>query len=627
VNEHAPLPRSLLPLPGESLPGLLLRLAHRLDQRPADIALRAGLAIRITAQPANHLLMLAPQFRPVFTHVTRIPERRIDDLTLRSFVAHYPPVAEALTRPGGSPQLRPRSYFPPWLLGASTRYCPLCLAGDGSEIQRRHGGAWKTQWRLGAVFVCLEHRLFLQDICPACGVPALGGTQKKLILLPAPTTGGLHPAQCRSVRADGTACGHRMDNPDHLSEMSRPSPRVIALQQHIQDLLSPAHDPADAFAVFSDLQVMSAIVQTTWPATATVTPERHLVQALDAHITEQRQLQSETLPRVRRSNLWVTPPLSASATAGLLDIATRLLDLNPRTARRLAITALADRMPLPTSTGWGKTWTILRRDCSSAFRTQMIEALPRPFHPHGASPLTAWRRARQPLLPVRSRGYLPEHIPQWLPDDWFTAAGLNPSEPFLGRSVVFRRFAAVQLVQMATGMLFEKAAYFLGIPESWHQTPERLKRLTPRDSLTHHTDQLPAVIEQLGRHAAQLTTPVNHRSRRLRFGDWTLSPGDWTTLNTSLGRSVRTRPRALDMLNHTCASSMIWTRLTGSEWRLAPSALVHYPDSHPADFDSEQATQIRWQLAHPDTARSYYQRLHRLLIQHSNDLIEHAHTV
>ncbi|MFD8222317.1 hypothetical protein ACFV2U_54040 [Streptomyces sp. NPDC059697] len=102
MTEHTPLPRSLLPLPGESLPGLLLRLAHRLEQRPADIALRAGLAIRITAHPANHLLMLAPQFRPLFTHVTRIPERRIDDLTLRSFVARYPPVAEALTRPGGN---------------------------------------------------------------------------------------------------------------------------------------------------------------------------------------------------------------------------------------------------------------------------------------------------------------------------------------------------------------------------------------------------------------------------------------------------------------------------------------------------------------------------------------------
>ncbi|MBK0371504.1 hypothetical protein I3215_01065 [Streptomyces sp. RB110-1] len=257
----------------------------------------------------------------------------------------------------------------------------------------------------------------------------------------------------------------------------------------------------------------------------------------------------------------------------------------------------------------------------------MIEALPRPFHPHGASPLTAWRRARQPLLPARSRGYLPEHIPQWLPDDWFTAAGLNPSEPFLGRSVVFRRFAAVQLVQMATGIPFEKAAYFLGIPDSWHQAPKQLQRLTPRDGFTHHADQLPAVFEQLAWYAAQLTTPVNYRARRLRFGDWTLSSEDWTTLNASLGRSARTRPRALDMLNHTCASSMIWTRLTGSEWRLAPSASVHYPDSDPAAFDSDQASKIRWLLSRPDTAHSYYQRLRRLLLRHSNDLIENAHTV
>lgn len=65
--------------------------------------------------------------------------------------------------------------------------------------------------------------------------------------------------------------------------------------------------------------------------------------------------------------------------------------------------------------------------------------------------------------------------------------------------MVFRRFAAVHFVQMATGMLFEKAACFLGIPESWHQTPKQLTRLTPRDSFTRHTEQLPAVNEQLGR--------------------------------------------------------------------------------------------------------------------------------
>ncbi|MFF3654793.1 hypothetical protein [Streptomyces olivochromogenes] len=32
--------------------------------------------------------------------------------------------------------------------------------------------------------------------------------------------------------------------------------------------------------------------------------------------------------------------------------------------------------------------------------------------------------------------------------------------------MTLRRFAAVQLIQMATGMLFEEAACFLGIPTS-----------------------------------------------------------------------------------------------------------------------------------------------------------------
>ncbi|MEU9190772.1 TniQ family protein [Streptomyces sp. NPDC048484] len=40
----------------------------------------------------------------------------------------------------------------------STRYCPSCLAGDGSAIQQRHSGPWQLAWRLAANFACLEHR-------------------------------------------------------------------------------------------------------------------------------------------------------------------------------------------------------------------------------------------------------------------------------------------------------------------------------------------------------------------------------------------------------------------------------------------------------------------------------------
>lgn len=171
-----PLPRSLLPLPDESLPGLLLRLAHRLDVSPGRLAVSTGLVqggpLKTTRSTTSHLLMLTPDHLEPFSRALRLPDHHVDQLTLRPLVGRLPAVADALTRPGNPAQLRPRGYFPPWILSASTRFCPLCLAGDGSEIQQRHGGAWKLHWRLGVVFACVEHQLFLQEDCPSCLRPA-----------------------------------------------------------------------------------------------------------------------------------------------------------------------------------------------------------------------------------------------------------------------------------------------------------------------------------------------------------------------------------------------------------------------------------------------------------------------
>jgi hypothetical protein len=44
MSQPRPLPRSLVPIPGESLPGFLLRLSCRLNQPPARIAELTGLA-------------------------------------------------------------------------------------------------------------------------------------------------------------------------------------------------------------------------------------------------------------------------------------------------------------------------------------------------------------------------------------------------------------------------------------------------------------------------------------------------------------------------------------------------------------------------------------------------------
>jgi hypothetical protein len=61
----------------------------------------------------------------------------------------------------------------PWVFTTASRCCPQCLTGDGSPIQRQHGGAWRKTWRLPVVFACPLHHRLLRHLCPSCGKPAM----------------------------------------------------------------------------------------------------------------------------------------------------------------------------------------------------------------------------------------------------------------------------------------------------------------------------------------------------------------------------------------------------------------------------------------------------------------------
>ncbi|MFE7369535.1 TniQ family protein [Streptomyces anulatus] len=609
MSTKPPLPRSLLPLPGEGLAGFVLRLAHRLDMPPRQIQARTGLVrggrSRGSNTPlASHLMMLEPDILTNFARITKLPEPDVDRLTLRPLAFHYPPVTDGLTRPGLPTQLRPRGYFPPWILSASTRYCPRCLAGDGSEIQRRHGGPWKLNWRLAATFLCPEHRLFLQDTCPACQQPAHSKGSGVLRLVTSTHKGGLHPAQCRNFRPEtesNAVCGVRMDSSEHISHTVAPSPHMIELQQRILHMIERSDDPSRSSATFSELHVLTAIIQASWPAAAAVTSERNLAIALDEHLTAQRQRGTSSLNPRQKSNIWASPPLSAPATGGLIDIAFRLLELPP-SALHQAIVALAGHIPAPSSNGWGNTVQELRRNTSPAFRALMIKSLPPEFTPGGARHLTAaWIAARQPVIPVRDRGYMPEHIPQWLPDDWFAAMVIDSSPRAMRRSITFRRFSAVQLVQIATGMSAEEAARFLGIPDSWHLVPAKERRLHSRHRYERgRKEHLPTAFNKLCAHISETAPRINYRKRRERYEHWTLSPEEWAAINPpSKSKAHRLVP---DHIFHACASSMIWSILTGSEWRLAPSVLAYYPEVKSLDCESKQAQIVRRVLRQESSA-------------------------
>ena len=157
-----PLPMSLEPITGESLASYLLRLAYRLSVPPLHLARITGLA---SGPHHGHLdrkllLDIAPPQAESFARLARVTTAEVTALTLSSWQDRYPPIARSISGRGRS------SRSDSWVFITSPRFCPSCLAGDGTAAWRLHGGPWRKIWHLPVVFACVEHQEFLLDACP-----------------------------------------------------------------------------------------------------------------------------------------------------------------------------------------------------------------------------------------------------------------------------------------------------------------------------------------------------------------------------------------------------------------------------------------------------------------------------
>lgn len=589
-----PLPCSLDPLPDESLSGFLLRLAHRLEVSPIRLARLTGSIRRRTDSVLGRRLLLDLDISR-FAEATRLTEDEATELTLLPWQSRYPPITRALASPD------PRATREDWLFNDFPRYCPECLAGDGSPVQQRYGGAWKRIWHLPIAFACPTHKVFLRHGCQQ--VHELQRTLSHLIAQAADST--LHPGQCRFPIAlegqnaasrkgrRGPSCGARLDQADNTVPV--PSSNVLKTQHQLLGLLTPSHTAEGSASHFTDLRVLTAFLCSVWPASRNmIFSSAH--EAVAEHV---RTISiGASLPLGR-------PPANSIATAGLLTAASTLLnapDLDEVLARHTRET-WDER---PSRTPWTQVFDRHRPSCSQRLQ-------------QAAAPSTRSYRRTSPRgnrVPDRTVGYRPENVSAFLEQEWFDKH-LAPLEPGpYAKSM--RRLGAVLLVQWAAGGAMGDAADYLGINPRGGQftTTAGLHRWLRN----HGSTPFNQALRNLARDLDAVAAPVNYHRRRKTLHRWALTRDTWQEVIARLPPVPGPFQPKLDSRKRQEASAFIWANVTQGEPLFAPRPIeAAQPQDVRATWLSQRAS--TWaKLACPNPT-PHYAALRTLLLQQAELLI------
>ena len=560
------LPRSLDPLPQESLPGFVLRLAHRLERTPGRIAWLTGLAppTRMGSEqvPASMMLYLDPHVATRFARATRLTRAEVADLCMNRYSARYLPLDFAGPDPRRAASDAARRSA--WVSTTSTRYCPQCLAGNGERIQQDHGGSWQQTWRLPIIVACLVHKEILRYRCPSCEQPIHSTTAA---LLPRLGDTGLHPAQCRStVRPQGRwapqspACGTRLDisatlgshlTPDSLS-------RVLDQQRQLLAALRPDGGVSETAArdLTGDLIAVAILIKMSWPSgqdlvfadlRATIGNDaEHARQA----VRHKPPSHAGTLRSLRQ------PPADPLACAGLMVAADLILSRESRDLRD----AIAPMLAYLSACEPGALYLLRSRTACSAALHAAMRSQRGGFY-------RASRTLSRPGAPP-ARLFLPQHVPAFLPHGLYDRhmgdlGGISAK--------LLRRAACFKLFELANGGTWADAAECFQIPPSTARSTLTFVRRWTTQNLSLFED----AVESIAREMESSTDLADYQSRRRVMANWAIPPADWQALVLEL---TATRPpgrlAVYDDRKRLIASVLVWAEITQGEHLFAPLVLA-----------------------------------------------------
>jgi hypothetical protein len=570
--ESRALARSLAPLSEESLPGFLLRLACRLERSPARIGKLCGLSTMHRRLPADYLLTLPPQAAAALGEATRLSSAEAQGLTLAGsgLASTYAPLRTIRLDQGRNHAAARRR----WAINLSSRFCPQCLAGNGSPVQDALGGAWKLRWHLPVVFACTEHATLLSSACPQCGNLANRppGTERSGLLMQRAAI-GLHPAQCRqpldSARSATTeshrCCGARLDRSPSKAPMMTPEEldRVLALQLRIERNLftEPSHRTKNDPYFFLDLVAVAHLIKCSWPLGAPLVGSARLCSLIDSHATViARQLDQAHDRGQRSSSPWPAPDDPAQCAALLVAAAQVLSHRDEGDAEfrdrvhPLARTAF-ERLTPNQAAGFR------RRD----FSPGLARALARKFNGFYQA---GGHRGSSLRAPSRECLFRIEHVPALLPTA-SAALHFTPLQERMGPLTNWnirhlRRATSLKLAEMAAGGTWSECAEALGIP--WATAQQSLRVLKRVLDPTKSRAEFDRSVERIACDLDSDPQRIDYAKRRRALRSWRLSEAAWSELsdglNTFSGAPTSPSPAA--------ATVLVWAQVTQGDYLHSP---------------------------------------------------------
>lgn len=621
-----PLASSLDPLPGEALSGFLLRLAYRLEQSPTRIAQITGLlpsTSPVSVIPFAVLMDMPLGQRAAFAAVTRLTGPEAAALCVSSFAERYPPAApDPGARTGALTWMGARSGgLSRWIFDRAIRWCPDCLAGDGTRIQDQLGGPWSKAWRLAVVFGCPRHKRLLDHLCSGCTRPVTE-PHGRVVAVPAARCPGVHPACCR-LPAPGTArstghppaCGASLTAVPVTPATALTGP-ALHLQRRILRLLDPTQPgettsaglPATAAQYFTDLQLIASLVRASWPRVRTFADVPGALESLAEHDRERASAGGTWLRRI-----YEEPPSDAASNAALLAVADSLLRHDSSDLSQQVLHLLAYDPRRAGKAAWTRRLLEERPGCSPG----MLRAITPAVQSYGPRP--GGRRRRGLRAPFYPAGYGPFHVAQFLQDDWYQQylahlVGINP--------VHLRRTAAIALCQLAAGGSVAKAANLLGMRDP--QRAQTSFKLVQRWAAAQPDPRaFENAVHALAEYLGKLDSLIDYNRRRTSMEGWCISSGDWSGIRAQLGPYHRYASGIqLGDRRRETASMIVWTRVTQGEHVFAPHPIIDQqpPDVRAAWLLSDYSA---WARIQKNQLRHVEADLYSILYAYADDLAAH----